>query len=78
MIIFLRFILFWAAKMKIQYVFLLAIIGTTSLGVEIGLRCDMIPEGVTAPKHTQDLDRYEIEISGRPDAYVPEEQYTGK
>ncbi|XP_050307769.1 spondin-1 isoform X2 [Anthonomus grandis grandis] len=42
----------------------------------IGLRCDMIPEGVTAPKSIQDVDRYKIEVSGSPDAYVPGEQYT--
>nr|CAH7757582.1 unnamed protein product [Callosobruchus chinensis] len=44
---------------------------------DIGLRCDMIPEGVVAPRYKQDLGRYKIEVSGNPDAYVPGEQYTG-
>ncbi|XP_066257165.1 spondin-1 isoform X2 [Euwallacea similis] len=43
---------------------------------EIGLRCDMIPEGVTAPKSQEGLNRYKIEISGNPESYVPEEQYS--
>lgn len=44
----------------------------------IGLRCDMIPEGVTAPRCKEDLGRYKIEISGNPDSYLPGEQYTSK
>lgn len=47
-------------------------------GSSIGLRCDMIPEGVTAPKCKEDLGRYHIDISGNPESYVPGEQYTGK
>ncbi|KAL1505585.1 hypothetical protein ABEB36_005116 [Hypothenemus hampei] len=43
---------------------------------DIGLRCDMIPEGVTSPKSSEDIGRYKIEISGNPESYVPEEQYT--
>ncbi|CAG9820229.1 unnamed protein product [Phaedon cochleariae] len=42
----------------------------------IGLRCDMIPEGVTSPRYKEDLGRYKIDISGDPDSYVPGEQYT--
>lgn len=38
----------------------------------------MIPEGVTAPKCAEEIDRYKIDISGNPDTYVPNEQYTGK
>ncbi|CAG9857851.1 unnamed protein product [Phyllotreta striolata] len=41
----------------------------------IGLRCDMIPEGVTSPKQKQNT-RYKIEISGNPEYYIPGEQYT--
>lgn len=46
--------------------------------IDIGLRCDMIPEGVTAPRCKENLDRYKIEISGNPESYIPGEQYTSK
>ncbi|CAH1113576.1 unnamed protein product [Psylliodes chrysocephalus] len=41
----------------------------------IGLRCDMIPEGVTSPKQKEN-DKYKIEISSNPEFYIPGEQYT--
>lgn len=43
----------------------------------IGLRCDMIPEGVTSPRKVNS-GRYKIDISGNQETYVPGDQYTGK
>ncbi|XP_048525881.1 spondin-1 [Dendroctonus ponderosae] len=64
----------WLLTMLIQTV-LFSVLHSTHL-TGIGLRCDMIPEGVTAPKCAEQIDRYKIEISGNPDTYVPNEQYT--
>ncbi|CAG9762897.1 unnamed protein product [Ceutorhynchus assimilis] len=55
---------------------LLILIFQAASSTNIGLRCDMIPEGVTAPKCTEDFSRYKIDISGNPESYVPGEQYT--
>lgn len=66
----------WLLTMLIHTI-LFSVLHSTHL-TGIGLRCDMIPEGVTAPKCAEEIDRYKIDISGNPDTYVPNEQYTGK
>lgn len=43
----------------------------------IGLRCDMIPEGVTSPRKINS-GRYKIDVSGNQETYIPGDQYTGR
>lgn len=64
--------------MDVTEIFVLCLLLEGLNCTDIGLRCDMIPEGVTAPRCTEDLDRYRIEISGNPESYIPGEQYTSK
>lgn len=56
--------------------FLLNILCRTATG-NIVLRCDMIPEGVTAPRKGGS-GKFTIDIPGNQETYIPGEQYTGK
>lgn len=67
-------------KMKKSYNTTLMLLLFVSLSITRGrtsLRCDLTPAGIVAERTRKDVGRYNIEISGNPETYVPGEQYTG-
>lgn len=62
--------------MRVRLKLLLLVTLVAALLAESDARCDRNPDGNPHPK-TQSDGRFQIQISGSPESYVPGEQYTG-